>query len=119
MIQRILLALCLMLSAAAFRHSNPPAEPGMMPYTPNRLEWLALTLEANYGSQYNPNSGYNLMYIPTFPNTITIFVQYTDQTSAATIERVIENAEGFVHREATNYGLNSWVKVEARRDLTK
>jgi hypothetical protein len=93
-----------------------PTEPGQIPYTPSRIEWLALTLEATYHDNFMGSGSYGLHYLQKPPNTIQIFVQYTDDTPIGPVDHGIDTAKKLIREEAANYGW-SWVKIEVKRDL--
>ena len=94
----------------------PPTEPGLMPYPPTRIEWLALDLEAFYRVQLGSNSNYMLDFYATTPSTIKIVVLYTHDADARVVDIAIERAESLVHTHASNHGW-SWIKVEVERKL--
>ena len=93
------------------------AQPGMTPYTPTRLEWLALDLEASYHEDIGRNSDYSLHYLPKPPNTVLIFVHYKSEASAETVNHAIDAAKEVVYQDASSHGWRSWVKVEVQRKL--
>jgi hypothetical protein len=58
---------------------------GMKPYTPTRLEWLAVELNATNRTDLNDLEGYTLSFIALEKeNTILIYVGYTQQTNRQT-----------------------------------
>jgi hypothetical protein len=95
----------------------PPTQPGMTPYTPTRLEWLALDLEASYHEDFALNSDYSLHYLPKPPNTVLIFVHYKSEASAQTVNHAIDAAKEVVNQDASSHGWRSWVKIEVQRKL--
>src|SRR5215467_15127971 len=106
----------------AMHPAAPPAQlgraqPGMTPYTPTRLEWLALDLEASYHEDFGPNSNYSLHYLPKPPNTVLIFVHYKSEASAETVNHAIDSAKEVVYQDAASHGWRSWVKIEVQRKL--
>jgi len=93
-----------------------PTEPGMIAYTPTRLEWLALQLQANYRDENFDNAGqYGVGFIPKSPNTIVIFVTYTEAASAANVDTAVLVAQTALKRESSRFGWSDWVKVEVQR----
>lgn len=101
----------------AMRSAAPPVQPGMAPYTPTRLEWLALDLEASYHEDFARDSNYSLHYLPKPPNTVLIFVHYKSDTSAESVNHAIDSAKEVVYQDAASHGWRSWVKVEVQRKL--
>jgi hypothetical protein len=101
----------------AMQPAAPPTQPGMTPYTPTRLEWLALDLEASYHEDFGRNSDYSLHYLPKPPNTVLIFVHYKNEASAETVNHAIDAAKEVVNQDAASHGWRSWVNVEVQRKL--
>lgn len=118
--KRIIFVICAILSLAGVAvMSNSPAQPGMLPYTPTRLEWLTVDLEASYHQDFSRDSNYSLHYLPKPPNTVLIFVHYTAETSTGNLEKAIDAAKQQVNQDASSHGWSSWVKVEVQRKLIK
>jgi len=115
----ILVSCAFLLLAALAVRSNPPAQPGMMPYTPTRLEWLAVDLEASYHQDFGRDSNYSLHYLPKPPNTVLIYVHYTNETGAGALDTAIEAAKQQVNQDASSHGWSSWMKIEVQRKLIK
>lgn len=110
------------VAALATLHSRAapvPPEPGMLPYTPTRVEWLALELEASYRQDFSNDSDYSVHYLAKPPNTILIFVHYRNETSAAKVDSGIDAAKQIVRQTASAHNWSSWVKVEVSRKLVK
>ena len=101
----------------AMQSAVPPTQPGMTPYTPTRLEWLALDLEASYHEDIGRNSDYSLHYLPKPPNTVLIFIHYKSEASADAVNHAIDAAKEVVYQDASSHGWRSWVKVEVQRKL--
>jgi hypothetical protein len=97
-------------------HAAPPTEPGMMPYTPTRIEWLALELEASFHQDFSSDSPYALHYIAATPNTIFIVVQYRNNAPIGVVDKAIDVAKRLVNAHASSNGW-SWVKIEVSRSL--
>lgn len=91
---------------------------GMKPYTPTRLEWFALELNANYRTEMNDLEGYMLSFVPLEKeNTILIYVGYNKQTRRELMNRGIDNARKIIEKAARNRGWNSWLKVREEVEL--
>jgi len=118
--KQIIWGVCaLSLLAALAARSNPPVQPGMMPYTPTRLEWLTVDLEASYHQDFGRDTPYSLHYLPKAPNTVLIFVHHTSETPAGALETAIDAAKQQVNQDASSHGWSSWVKIEVQRKLIK
>lgn len=110
-----------LVAALATLHSSAapvPTEPGMVPYTPTRIEWLAMELEASYREDIGSDN-YSVHYLAKPPNTVLIFVRYTGKTSAAIVDRGIDTAKQLVKQDASSHGWSPWVKVEVNRKLVE
>lgn len=101
----------------AMHPAAPPTQPGMVPYTPTRLEWLALDLEASYHEDFGGDSVYSLHYLPKPPNTVLIFVHYKSEAATETVNRAIDSAKDVINHDASSHGWQSWVKIEVQRKL--
>lgn len=86
--------------------------PGLEPYIPTKLEWLALTLNA-YSEAKNMNE-YNFViyYLTEGDNTILIHVQYYVNNVHREMMNVnVEIARNRILREAQARGWD-WVKIK-------
>ena len=117
--QFILIVCGLLLLAAFVVTSNPSTQPGMLPYTPTRLEWLAVDLEASYHQDFSHDSDFSLHHLPKPPNTVLVILHYTSQTSPETVDRAINTAKQLVNANASSHGWSSWVNIEIQRKLIK
>ena len=91
------------------------ASPLMEPYTPTRLEWLALDLESRFKSQLEGGDISSLDFTAIAPDTILISVLYTNDASAAFVDRIIDTAKGFVEKDALSYGWSKWIRIRVER----
>jgi len=92
------------------------ASPLMEPYTPTRLEWLALDLESRFKSQLSGDAGIvSTDFTANAPDTVVVSVMYTTDASAAVVDAVIEHAKDFVKMDAESYGWSKWIKIRAQR----
>ena len=105
-------------SDAAPHSAEPGMEPGLMPYTPTRIEWLALDLEASYHQDFGHDSGVSLHYLAKPPNTVLVFIHYTSEASAEAVDNAIETAKQLVKQDGASHNW-SWVKIEVQRKLIK
>jgi hypothetical protein len=90
----------------------------MLPYSPTRLEWLELQLQANYREEdfSSPEKYHALNYFAKAPDTIVVFVQYSNQTSARTVDKAVEHGKRVVAKEIDTYRWSDWAKIEVRRE---
>ena len=101
------------LAALVYAQSHRTS-PGQEPYTPTRLEWLTVRLEAsNLKDTDYSTCGYLLSYTSLAPDTIVIFVSYGDRVDRAEMNKAVEHAREIVRLRARHYGWN-WVKIKEK-----
>ena len=100
--------------------TNLQSSPGMLPYSPTRLDWLELDLQANYreADDSDPEKYHTLDFVAKPPDTIVVFVQYSNQTSAKTVDKMVEHGRSLAERVITCYGWSSWAEIEVQKKLT-
>jgi hypothetical protein len=103
--------------ATSVRAMQTKTSPGMLPYSPTRLEWLELDLQACFRTEdnINPEASYAVNYYAKEPDTIVVLVQYSDHTSAKIVETAVEHAKRVAEKEVAGFGWSSWAKVEVQR----
>lgn len=107
--------LCLTLySAAAQQVMN---DPGLQPYTPTRIEWLALSLQAQLRQDATVDLPFSLNIINPDHETILIFVRYQPNVDREIMNMAVETAREVTWITARSYGWNSWVKVKERIEM--
>jgi hypothetical protein len=111
----------LIYSVRPMNAGTDPVPPGMLPYTPSRLEWLELDLQANFRSEdvIDPEISYSLSFFARRPNTIVVFVQHSKRTPARMVDRAVEHGKQTVEKAAAFYGWSNWVKIEVQRELSE
>lgn len=109
--------LSLVCSARVIQSRTETVPPGMMPYTPTRLDWLVLNLEAYNRNDFSSDSDYSLGYVAKNPDTVVIHVYYLPKASAGIVDRAIDTAKQLANQEASRNGWSPWVKVEVQRKL--
>ena len=94
---------------------------GAQPYTPTRIEWLCLDLNAESKAELTEEPGYSkhFTYSGDDPNTIILFVRYRRTTDRELVNVVVNNARRLVEIKVKNRDW-TWVKIrEGRRDDTQ
>ena len=90
----------------------------MKPYTPNRLEWLALESNAIVRTDTLDEQGYYLVFIPIEKDsTILIYVKYTTNTNRAAMNIGIDAARKVLQINAKSRGWDSWLQIKEQIDL--
>jgi hypothetical protein len=87
------------------------SQPGLTPYTPTKIEWLALTMRASLRQEASTGSPYSLDIIPVDHETLLIAVRYRPTMSREILSETIDTARDIIRRTATSYGWDNWVKI--------
>ena len=111
----ILVASLIMIVTADSQRLDPVLTQGQHPYTPTRLEWLSVKLNALETSDDVVRDGYAISYVPDpyHKNTIQIHCYYIpDQTNETNINEIIRQSQELTMAFAKNYGWDSWIKTK-------
>ena len=108
------LPLVAVLCGLAHLQGRPPLE-GNRPYTPTRLEWLAVELNAQLRVDLSESTGYMMQFIPVGnADTIMIYVTYLPSVNRDAMNITINNAKEVMAIETRSRGWSSWLKVTER-----
>lgn len=110
--------LCLFLHGA-FAQQQGPSRPGLQSYTPNRIEWLALILEAQLRQDATVDSPFSLHVVNSDHETILIFVRYQPNADREIMNMAVDTAREVTQMTAKSYGWSSWVKIKERIEMVK
>ncbi len=95
------------------------SKPGLQPYVPNRIEWLALLLNSQLRQDATVDSPYSLAIVNTDHETILIFVRYQPNVDREILNTAVETARDVIQITAKSYGWGKWVKVKERVEMVK
>lgn len=115
LICRVVLVLSLVFNLAEFAHAQATERrpEGALPYTPSRLEWLAVELNAEGRVDLSEASGFSLDYVPIeSENTILIFVRYLPAVNREAMNIAIDNARSIVMLKTKVHHWGSWLRVK-------
>ena len=88
---------------------------GIEPYTPTRLEWLALELGSDGGAQPSTSSDFSLDFIPDHvQDSILIVAQYMPTVDHDVMRISIDSARRIIAIKAKSYNWDSWLGVNER-----
>jgi hypothetical protein len=88
---------------------------GFKPYTPSRLEWLAVELNAYARTHLSSETGFSITFLPLLDaDTIMIYVLHLPNAGRAALNVAIDNARNEISRTAERHGWESWVKIKER-----
>jgi hypothetical protein len=85
--------------------------PGFVRYTPSRIEWLALELQAYYGDTSFGNERHKVNFLVDGDDTIIIVVHYLSGVDREQMNKRVESARRIIGLSARNRGWN-WVKIK-------
>ena len=88
-----------------------PSRPGLTPYTPTEIEWLALTTRVSQRQDASTDHPYSLDIIPVDHETLLIVVRYHPTVNREMMIGAIDTARGVIMRTAKSYGWDKWVKI--------
>ncbi|MGF6664814.1 hypothetical protein QF000_006482 [Paraburkholderia atlantica] len=112
-----MIAVCLIAATALVVDSIPAQQsisqhPGLAPYTPTRIEWLATVLQADLRTEAIADDGYLLQITYSDPETILIYVRYLPTVKREVMNVTIDGARRVIAITVRSYGWDSWVKVK-------
>ena len=102
------------VAAIGFVHAQQGAKTeGAKPYTPTRLQWLAVKLNAELGRQFSAG-GFQMLFVPKeADNTIVILVNYfKDSVRPGQIEAEIKHTKQVISLTAQARKWEKWLKVK-------
>jgi hypothetical protein len=94
-------------------HAQKASSPGMEPYTPTKLEWLALECGVGLasGSELETRS-VDVVATMKEPDTIVILVVYTPNVDRKYMNMKIDGARLIINQTVANHGWGDWVKIK-------
>lgn len=86
---------------------------GAKPYTPTRLQWLAVKLNAELGRQFSQD-GFQMLFVPKeAENTIVILVNYfKGSVRPGQIEAEVKHAKKVIELTAQARKWDKWLKIK-------
>lgn len=96
---------------ANISEQQTPNQPGLTPYTPTEIEWLALTMRASLRQDASTDYPYSLDIILVDHETLLIAVRYHPTVNREIMNRTIDTAREVIMSTAKNYGWDKWVKI--------
>jgi hypothetical protein len=106
--------------AFVFAQGRSPKSEGSKPYTPTRLEWLAVELNAQMRFVATPLSEYSMIFVPLEKeDAILISVTYLPSVdripeSRQRMNLTLDSAREIISTRSKAKGWSSWLKVRER-----
>lgn len=94
-----------------------PNRPGLTPYTPTQIEWLALMMNSQLREHPSIDSPYSLDIVQMNHETLLIFVRYAPTVNRESMNRSINTAREVIMMTAKSYGWDNWVKILERVEM--
>lgn len=94
--------------------SNPP---GLTPYTPTKIEWLALAVNSQLRKDSSADRPFDLSVVQVDHETLLIFVRYHPTVSREMMNSAMNNARELILSTAKSYGWDNWVKIRERVEV--
>ena len=86
--------------------------PGLQPYTPTRIEWLAVTLQAALREDATEEKPFMLNIVVLDSETVLIHVRYLPTVDRKVMNMSIDTARKVIHITASSFGWDDWVKIK-------
>ena len=100
-------------------HAQAKLAPGLEPYTPTRIEWLTMDLEASNRVELSSETGCSLDYATADSDTVTIFVRHLPTADRRIINMAVDTARKLITSSAKRYGWDGWVRVREDIEMAK
>lgn len=102
------------------REQQTMNRPGLTPYTPTRIEWLALTVNSQLQYERQAEDLYEVFVVPADHETLEILFRYhagtirrphNNPTRLAMMKSKINTARDLIMTTARRYGWENWVTI--------
>jgi hypothetical protein len=94
-----------------------PSRPGLTPYTPTKVEWLALAVNSQLRQDARADFPFSLSVVHSDHETLLIFVRYHTTVNREIMNRTIDTAREVITSTAKSYGWDNWVKIRERVEM--
>jgi hypothetical protein len=92
-------------------------KPGLAPYVPMRIEWLALVTNSIVRQELSAESPFSLGVVEADHETLVIFVLYRPTVNRESLNKAIDNARKIIMKTAKGYGWDKWVKIREKVEM--
>jgi len=108
----LLTCACALVGLNATVYAQRKLSPGLESYTPTKMEWLIMDLQANGRTYLISDSEYSLDYLnSTDAETVTIFVRYRPNINREGMNIAIDTAKYVIQSTAKRHKWDDWVKI--------
>jgi len=92
--------------------------PGLTPYSPTRIEWLALDVRSQLQQDASADSPFFLSVVHVDHETLLIVVRYLPTVNREMMNSAIDSARKVIITRARSYGWDHWVKIREQVELS-
>jgi hypothetical protein len=95
-----------------------PNRPGLTPYTPTKIEWLALDVRSQLQQDASADSAFFLSVVHVDHETLLISVRYLPTVNREMMNSAIDSARKVIMNTAKSYGWDNWVKIREQVEMS-
>jgi hypothetical protein len=92
-------------------------KPGITPYTPTKIEWLALAVNSQLRQDSSADRPFSLSVVQVDHETLLIVVRYHPTVNREMMNRTIGTAREVIMITAKSYGWDKWVKIREQVEM--
>jgi hypothetical protein len=94
-----------------------PNRPGLTPYTPTKIEWLALDVRSRLQQETSTDRSFVLSVVHVDHETLLISVQYLPSVNRDMMNSAIQSARKIIMTTGRSYGWENWVKIREQVEM--
>ena len=95
-----------------------PTRPGLTPYTPTKIEWLALDVRSQLQQDASADSPFFLSVVHVDHETLLISVRYLPTVNREMMNSAIDSTRKVIMATARSYGWGNWVKIREQVEMS-
>ena len=95
-----------------------PNRPGLTPYTPTKIEWLALDVRSQLQQDASADSAFFLSVVHMDHEALLISVRYLPTVNREMMNSTIDSARKVIMARAKSYGWDNWVKIREQVEMS-
>lgn len=92
--------------------------PGLTPYTPTKIEWLALDVRSQLQQDASADSPFFLSVVHVDHETLLISVRYLPTVNREMMSSTIDSTRKVIMATAKSYGWDNWVKIREQVEMS-
>lgn len=108
---------CLLSSGVSWAQQT--GKPGLLPYTPTRIDWLTTVLQAQLRQDFSGENRFQLLIASPDHETVLIYVRYLPNVNREVMNLAIQGARDVINVTARGYGWSQWVKIREDVEMAK